>query len=1498
MIKKILKIFAYLIGLWLFLFLVITGVTQTKLFKDQLRVFLTSTLEENLNANFDLGTIKGNFITGFSIDSVKIYRENEHFLSTGKVSLHHDPFTIWYKTMTIRSISVENPFVSIVKGSDSLWNINKIIKPTEDSTKAREFDWTIKIEDIKIVNGKFTMHDSLDTRTVTLPDTITKFLNYRRFNVEHLNLRFSGLVKNQQYKLNIKEFSGKLEETDFILNQMSGKFEITKNFCKVENFIITTRNSNLRIDAELDQFNLLDKIILDDLKESPLKLKLLANNLDLHELKSFIPQIYFLEGSAYADIEAIGKFGNFNITQLNLSTYTSILNSTGNIKNLHHPKDLFLNIKIMDSKINPGDVSKLLPYFNIPKVDSVKEALVSVSYTGTPLNFKSNINILSDAGNLAADLFMNLENKTMLYKCNLITKNINPEKIFGNNLFKSSINSNIDIEGQGTNLENLKSTLKMKIDSSKIYGISVYEAEFFTETDKKKINSTMSVKTNSFNANLETKHDLTDIQHPKTVGAFSFSSVDLSNILRDIKFSSDLNFNATISATGKNIDELSGDLKMNLLPSTIGKYEIDNENITISLDQFFEKEKNLIIQSPYFELDLNGKFLLSEIPFTFASLTENFIDALEARIGERHPEKTKIVATLPKSHFVKDEDYQFLLTVYDISPIAQILEKTPFNYHGTISGNIRNSESGYSAFAGEINFADFFIGTANSGFLMSNGQINFDIDSLTEYNLFENILGKVRGTIQTASINKTQFQNIILHLDYRDLTGNVIFDCMMDKIAINVSGGIDIYPNSFGLVIDKFNLRLDDYKWESTKDITISFSPAGFNISDFTLSRNQKEILSIYGDYFYDGKLNFNGNIKNFDIYGLKFILKNLNVPTNIDNLFGTLNTDVLLIGTTVAPVISMTTSIDSIIYQNTNFGNLRSHLQYNEKTANVSIEIKSKNKKENKPDFKIKGNFPIDLAFTDIEKRIPDRAVSMSIVSDSFQLALLSPLISVMDDLRGTLICDVSITGTPAAPIYSGNIELLDTRFILNTNKITYNVTGVLEPEGNKINFSNFIITNNKQDYSDGKLSINGYFHIKDFNVDNFDIRAKGQLLLLKETQQKTLQNIQGRLIGIIGSNGLHYTGRFSKSHLSGSVQIKEANLTFPPMKGTSYYESGNNLRYIVIDDTTKQANITNLKKQFFYAGSGSTDTLDFSEKRESKFWQGLSYDISLETHGTSIIKLIFNSATKEELYAELDGKVNLQRIAGKDYTIGEIAISERSYYNFFKKFDASGGLKFLGEASNPEFDIKANYSGYRILADTNATPQKVVITLKISGNRLEPNLKMDITIDEKDYSQVIQGGDLQSDAISFLFTGKFRDDLSTGEKSSIVSSVGSSAGQSILTGAATTMLSGILTEFLRKEFGFIRSAEISYTGGKIEEKPDLRLSGEIFKAYWKFGGKIFDNINNANFSFILNFGDVFEAHSVRNLYLELERKDNGGELSLDRKFTNTARIYYKWSF
>ncbi|MBI4810233.1 MAG: translocation/assembly module TamB domain-containing protein [Ignavibacteriales bacterium] len=416
-----------------------------------------------------------------------------------------------------------------------------------------------------------------------------------------------------------------------------------------------------------------------------------------------------------------------------------------------------------------------------------------------------------------------------------------------------------------------------------------------------------------------------------------------------------------------------------------------------------------------------------------------------------------------------------------------------------------------------------------------------------------------------------------------------------------------------------------------------------------------------------------------------------------------------------------------------------------------------------------------------------------------------------------------------------------------------------------------------------------------------------------MTEATRKTSPSVYGILFTETDPAGVSLKGTLNRPYLTGKLFIREANLTFPPTKTTQLANSNLSLQYRVLDDTSKVITTDQKVSKYYVAAEESSDTT-LDQPLESPIIDRLRYNVVVETRGPTTLTMIFTPTTGEELYAELDGKVSVVNEQGVAAIYGEIEVSPRSYYNFFKRFDASGKLKFVGQWNNPELDIQANYEGYKqetsqqiseqqpgkqaVPDGSQLKEQKVIVELKITGTRYEPKLSMGMKVHEKtgeepvDYSTLAKGGDVQSDAISFIITGKFRDELTSREQQEFTD-LGAATGTSV----ASSLLSSIFSDVLKREFPFIRRADVTYRGGSVQEGTSVNVTATAFKGYLRVGGKIFQDIGNANVSYQLSLGDFFNATSIRNLYFEIQRKVEGDNPE-DKKLTNEARFFYRFSF
>jgi hypothetical protein len=430
--------------------------------------------------------------------------------------------------------------------------------------------------------------------------------------------------------------------------------------------------------------------------------------------------------------------------------------------------------------------------------------------------------------------------------------------------------------------------------------------------------------------------------------------------------------------------------------------------------------------------------------------------------------------------------------------------------------------------------------------------------------------------------------------------------------------------------------------------------------------------------------------------------------------------------------------------------------------------------------------------------------------------------------------------------------------------------------------------------------VRLGGDFLLRDLKPGDFNLTAEGQLLVVKETTRKASLAVYGDLFVEIGPGPLRFTGEVNNSLLHGSLLVSNSSLIFPPTQEVVVEESARSVPVVFVDDTLKAAAPAEHRAalRYFHDREGGRDAPSGIELRRSKsFMEGLHYDLDIETSGGNVeIRMIFNPATSEELVATMDGRFTISG-DGKRWN-GDLTIN-RAYYNFFKRFDATGTIRYTGDFMDPELNILARYKGSRTLTDSTGSTNRqepVVVTVKITGTRYKPEIAFSMTIDDLDYYSYRgpKSNDIQSDAIQFIIAGNFP--LTTSQRNDLASEVKSTAGLSLLTGA-TSLLTARLSDLLRSQ-GLDITVELNYGS---RESTELRLSGTALKGYWRYGGTILnDPLNNANISILYSLGTLFENPALRNLMFELERRVEPGTLGQtnDLKRINSARLFYRFSF
>ncbi len=692
---------------------------------------------------------------------------------------------------------------------------------------------------------------------------------------------------------------------------------------------------------------------------------------------------------------------------------------------------------------------------------------------------------------------------------------------------------------------------------------------------------------------------------------------------------------------------------------------------------------------------------------------------------------------------------------------------------------------------------------------------------------------------------------------------------------------------------------------------------------------HEKEEVSLLGYFSPTGISDLNISLKGLHLSNLKQILHRGPYAKSSTQFGGILNTTALFRGSLEHPNIIMDVEVDSARAddepQNKHkvIGRIDSHISYFEHILGLLVKFKSHpDDQQSLPDLLLSGSLPYEFVLTTEVPHKLEGEVDLTLKSNGMNLEFLDPFIPEISNLSGMMTCDMRMKGPLDAPLYEGSMSIQHASLVFDPLGIRYILNGDLIPAGDRIQLKQFTIQNDPREGKPiGMLKVSGNFTLLGLKLKQFDLLAQGDLKVMSEDKRLAGQKLYGNLFAATGLKGLVWQGDPSASLVRGEVFVKDAQLILPPERETEFVrKSVVNMTFEddtsrVILPTSEALVVDNGKTKSGQdrrkIANNTTVSAPAFESTRSSFLDGISYDMSIETQGSTQLRFVFNTQTSEELFADLQGRLYYNRTPGMSRLTGQVEVSNRSYYNFIKKFDATGKLLFTGDVLNPELDISATYQGIHRVDTTNqAQPlgnlagsgkdEQVLVTLQITGTRNEPLTKISLQTKvppEKDWIKW-KYGDEEANAISFIITGQYRDELTDQQRTGLI---GANLGYSLGNTFASGMFTGPVSETIRRNlWGGLQSVDVLYYGGQFGQSADLRVAGQVGEAVIRAGGHVFTgDFGNTNVSVELPMSFVVGVNGLRNLILTVERRVEGIQNAEEqRRASNGARLFYRITF
>lgn len=1517
--KKLLKRLLYVLAGTIVFLLLLAGVTQTQFFRDRLRAVVLSNLDSLLVADVELGEFDGNLVTGFSIDHLSLKVGEDQLIVADRLEILYDLFQIPGNTISIDRLTLVNPKIALLRGRDGVWNFERMIRPKPDDTSSAPFKWVILLNRLEIQDGMVMLVDSAALAEAGHDRGDPYYVEYHDFSLNQFHLVASLAVTSNEMRAEIEKLSFHSAAPDFLLQRLSGLFSVRKDGAAVKNMVLQTGRSDILLNAELEGVDLFGGVDIGQLRRNPASLSLSAGQLDLNELERFIPELEFLNGFVALDLQAEGEFGELKVRKLGVVSGKTDLSISGTVFNLHSPSDLSLDVKFTESKLYGPDAATILPAFDLPDFTLLGVTTLNLEYLGTPRNFQTKFLLETEAGNVHADGSLVLGGPaTLKYKGEVQGTSIDLAKVLNDPALASDVRATAQIEGEGTSFDNLRSTLKLQIDSSSIAGRQVTLSQFLVEVGRRRMNITGFLEAGRMRTILTGILDEQQRKHP----AFSFNanitSLNLDDLFLDHKHSSDLTMEIDGDGTGLSWDDLNADFRIDFSPSRYRDYQINNGRFHLLVDQRNPEQKQWKLESSVADFSLTGAFDTEYMAKLIAFELMN----LRAALGEKLASlDSSIVASVDRQELAdlgdelagagKKLNAAFSLRLKDLEPISNLTSDRIFNGVGHMEGLL---EGNYDELAvrGELKVDDFFYGNADSGVLIQNGVASLTVNALKPTLPLKDLEVRLVAEAERMHVNRSEVDSLRLTFTYQQEYSSYAGRAQFNRDTRTIlSGFSSIAEDQVVFTFNDLQLAYKDFAWRADGGASVGFGTRGIDIKGLVMRRDTQ---SVRMDCHIGARDNLTASITlhAIDLENLKYLITEQERGMKRNAFAGVGNVTLSAAGTLQEPEYTVSLQASNVSFRGIPFGEIAGDFSYAREVLDTDLHIEEKRPGTSaRTLLTVRGRLPMHLALKGTNGSA-DQPMNLTLHSDGIPINVLDPLLPTFDQLNGIMRCDVTLVGSPSSPDYRGMISLDSCSFLFVPNLVQYTFEGKFQPEANRIKVLDAVIRSKPSDdlrRREGVVHVTGDFAFEDFTPADFNLTANGKLLVVKETTRGSSLSVYGNLFLEIGTAGLRFTGAVDNSRLRGYILISNSSLIFPPTEGSAGGEELiNSVPVVVIDDTAHAVVQTASPISVRYFGVDTAGVKEDGGRKNGvpskSFVDGIHYDLVVEAAGGNTeFRMIFNAATNEELVANLVGRFSITE-DGKRW-IGTLTI-DRAYYNFIKRFNADGTIRYTGEFLNPELNITARYEGIRTSSDTSGSgkSEKVIVTMKITGTKNEPKLAWSMTIDDVDYYSYRgpTSNDVQTDAVAFILAGSFPLSRSEASDAAAKLDIGPAAGAALVT-SASSLFTQALSEYLRNETGGVfQTIEFRYgTGTSFSSSADIRLSGAALGGYWRYGGKLFSsgNLGDADVNLLYSLGDILDRSSLKNFMLEFERRVETKYGTIDdKKETNSARVFYRFSF
>lgn len=855
-----------------------------------------------------------------------------------------------------------------------------------------------------------------------------------------------------------------VDHRGIIVKKLNTKFSYTKQYMKLDNLYLETKESNVTGNVVLyydidngDFAHFTDKVEFD--------VKLEKASIGSNDIRCFYDELgrnqrFYIKGRIR------GPLNNLRISNLNLSdSKKSQIIGYINFKNLfpNEKQEFFMNGKFNKLSITYDDLVTVLPNVLGKRLPFILRKLGTVTIIGntkvTTTSVEANVAMTTLLGKVNSNLTiknMNLPDKAA-YTGNVVLEKFDLGIFLDRNDVKT-VSLNVDVDGIGFSEKYLNTTIKGEVSQINYndynYSNVVLNGNFKSGLYKGQI----TVKDPNLDMNFDGLVDLS-----KKDSKYDFH-INVENAdLHKLKFMKDsisvFKGDVIVQLSGNSVDNLKGDVFINktTYQNVKATYDFDDFYINSTFDQ--NRVRTITVNS----VDIVKGQIVGK--YEFNQLKNLVTNSLGSLYTNYKPLKVK------KGQFLK-----FDFTIYN-KIIEIFYPKISLGANTVVKGNINGDNQEF-----KLNFNSPKITASTNTFDNIRVKIDNKNPLYNAYIELDSIKTKFYDIRDFSLINVTMKDTLFFRSEFKGGSKG------QDYFNLNLYHTINADNNNV-VGLNKSEVKIKDYLWylneKETPNNQIVFDKLfkNFNFDNIILTHENQEIT-------------FMGDIKGSNYKDLKVTLKNVDLnqitPTDPHFVFnGNMNATVFYKQDNAVYKPTASIQIDKLNINKTDLGDLNFNIAGDEFFKKFTVNSTIINNFEKSLD--INGNFEI------VDKKT---ILDLDLKLDKFNLGILGSLGGdVLSNIRGFASGNASIEGNLKKPTINGRLYVDKAGITIPYLNVDYALSDgtIVDLVDEKFLFRNDVLTDTKYNT---KGTLNGSIEHNNFSDWKLDLTINSKRLLVLDTK------------------------------------------------------------------------------------------------------------------------------------------------------------------------------------------------------------------------------------------------------------------------------------------------------------------------------------------------------------------------------------------------------------